>query len=647
VATIYGLTSSLVQIILAVVFFATLGSAGAAKVIFLLITPIVLEGINIFLVFRQSRGDYKHNLLAAASILRLSMSTIFLLCYWGFLHFGVEDWYDPEGSNGVFWGLTALWFGISIGLWAATAGLIRKFFTARVPIGPADTQHVTTGRHLRVFDDTTLFDESPAPSPNLAQLEYPSGKRKLLKIWWEADHPPKFLSRRDHLDFDFGGGRVVTIGAPVAPTTGAEFAAFLERNVKNAAGDANLKARIAFTDDPQYTLPAGFVFSDHNDDPDTSDAPADLPVREEQATLVFHAPKTVNSVRYTATGPSDIQPGRTAQVNGDGTLNVTANSRVATTAPGSTPLTQLFRPGDKLIFHDPAGNVTRVVMSVDSDTRLTVSLAFPNTANAAFTRDISTRGATFVPPPAWAVTGTAQNNTLAGTGGDFGLEFMPGDVISIQVGGVFVNRLVIFVENSTTLIISLPINTGGAVAFQRPAGQPDLLPYLSTTDDNLQAGGSILNHAVDFGVLLCLGAASRLVPDRDAPLIPNPPLNPVVQVFRNWNLDRRRENEWRTIVIGNAVSEKRGNVDGPDATLSSLPPNYRILSPGGEAVSRQMGWLPLLRAWMDLASHHPGGNLDPQLDTASDVALRPGNPSNLSLSQGLAYLLDMADPAHH
>ena len=45
----------------------------------------------------------------------------------------------------------------------------------------------------------------------------------------------------------------------------------------------------------------------------------------------------------------------------------------------------------------------------------------------------------------------------------------------------------------------------------------------------------------------------------------------VYQVFRNWNLDRRRVNEWRMLVAGGAVSEKDGHPEKWDPAMLKPP----------------------------------------------------------------------------
>ncbi len=66
------------------------------------------------------------------------------------------------------------------------------------------------------------------------------------------------------------------------------------------------------------------------------------------------------------------------------------------------------------------------------------------------------------------------------------------------------------------------------------------------------------------------------------------PIGAVNQVFRDWNLDHRRVNEWRMIVSGGAAREVAAPAD----------PNLA----DGARVAEAMGWVPLWRAWLRVAS---------------------------------------------
>jgi hypothetical protein len=161
---------------------------------------------------------------------------------------------------------------------------------------------------------------------------------------------------------------------------------------------------------------------------------------------------------------------------------------------------------------------------------------------------------------------------------------------------------------------------------------------------------SALGLAADLAVLLCLGAMPSL---SDSPIhlaAPAPTLDPVFQLFREWNLDERRVNEWRMLVTGGADSEKQfGAPDQRDPAMRPNPvagaPAYASKVPAGERIATAMGWIPLWRAWLRMAA-------DPLSDTTAAVSMpytpvvatRDGHefkPTNADLSAGVRFLLDL------
>jgi hypothetical protein len=165
-----------------------------------------------------------------------------------------------------------------------------------------------------------------------------------------------------------------------------------------------------------------------------------------------------------------------------------------------------------------------------------------------------------------------------------------------------------------------------------------------------RSSDTIMSFAADLGALLCMGAASHMADPALA-------LNKCYQVFRNWNLDRRRVNEWRMLVAGGALSEKRGNpLDYDDAMLhgrnAPADTDAWVAAIGdlraggslaaaqeGEATALREGWVPLLRKWLEVER---GGGEDP-IDP--NATLFPGWSEHQKLSRGLAFLLDLPDPS--
>lgn len=157
-----------------------------------------------------------------------------------------------------------------------------------------------------------------------------------------------------------------------------------------------------------------------------------------------------------------------------------------------------------------------------------------------------------------------------------------------------------------------------------------------------------LGLAADLAVMLCMGAAPTLnagplaVPP---PAIPDPQLAPVYQVFRQWNLDARRVNEWRMLVSGGAVSEKRGHPENRDEGMrpGAAPP---VHAADGEPLANAIGWIPLWRAWSRVAADVTADtNADAPAPYTPTVATHDSHrfqPTNRQLSAAVRYLLDLA-----
>ncbi|HEY5981718.1 MAG TPA: hypothetical protein VIT41_18990 [Microlunatus sp.] len=172
----------------------------------------------------------------------------------------------------------------------------------------------------------------------------------------------------------------------------------------------------------------------------------------------------------------------------------------------------------------------------------------------------------------------------------------------------------------------------GRSEFDGLRGVPQ--PGLADADD------TVLGTAADLALLLALGAASRLRTVNpvasDPAIVPAPPvvagpIGRVAQVFRNWNLDHRRVNEWRTAVGGGAARE-------------APPPADPVLADGAR-IADAMGWVPLWRAWLRMAG-------DTTADTGATVVSRDTptvraadgslvRPTNAQLTAGIRFLLDL------
>ena len=671
---IVGWVSTGVQVAAAISFFATRSTSKDAlpwRWALIFGVPLALYALHIGFTLHRGASNPRRMQLLFASILPVVLSFVFIGFYWAFLHTGIEKMQnpDPDKEPGEFVWRLFVWFTILFGLWWLTALVLRKLISPELPADVADDIIGKRGHHLRLFDDATLYLQPRATSPTLADLFYPSGRRALLKIWWNGEGDATIIAHRDKLEFDIAG-HPATVPAPLAATKLSEFADYLQRNVKNATGQAMLKAEIFAAealDVEDYELPPGLVFSDEGDNETTVEVRAvklGVPQRLRKSTedpyVLYHAPKVLQSVRFDRRGPALDSDETTAAVDGIGTVNNPAGSHQVTMIPGPnvTRFTQLFRPGD--LIEAPQGGRQRMVISVDSDIRLTIATPFPAAlAGATFRRAAQNRRMAQAPPgPAWQIQ-TVQGDGyevqgLPAANSQFGAIFRPGDTITVKPGGVLPDqsRVVMEVISDSRLMIASPFDPplafpNGAPApapatFERAGAEPDyLLGFPADGDDTLESGDSIMNHAADMAALLCLGATSQLLAPGDLAktrMGTANDLNRVYQVFRNWNLDRRRVNEWKMLILGGAVSEKRGDPRAIDATLPPLSADWALYAENGEKTLNSMGWLNILRNWTEMAR-------SPASDTKASVAFRPGNPTNLELSRAMAFLFDMRDPA--
>jgi len=164
-----------------------------------------------------------------------------------------------------------------------------------------------------------------------------------------------------------------------------------------------------------------------------------------------------------------------------------------------------------------------------------------------------------------------------------------------------------------------------------------------------QATDTLMSYAADFSAILSMGAVTHM---KTLSYSDGNNLSKIYQVFRNWNLDRRRVNEWRTIVAGGAANENAANSagyfanmlggslrpDNHDSWHSPLHDSDAAAFTEGEQTARQLGWVKVLREWLAVRQEDSQNPL-------ADTAFTPGNPSNRALSRAMAYLFDLNDPA--
>ncbi|MEM9520367.1 MAG: hypothetical protein AAGA37_13675 [Actinomycetota bacterium] len=167
---------------------------------------------------------------------------------------------------------------------------------------------------------------------------------------------------------------------------------------------------------------------------------------------------------------------------------------------------------------------------------------------------------------------------------------------------------------------------------------------------------SALGLAADLATLMTMGAAPTLAA---APIFPAdapglPPItapgqenNEVYQIFRRWNLDQRRINEWRMLIAGGAASEKTtGAADyDPGMRAHPAPAAYASPAPDGEALANQLGWIPTWRAWLKMASDLSADSAGTGSEPYNPLVPAPTGdlhqPSNADLTEAVRFLLDL------
>jgi hypothetical protein len=423
--------------------------------------------------------------------------------------------------------------------------------------------------------------------------------------------------------------------------TASEYAQYLGRTVRDANGRTDLlKAARPFLEDPDYELTLGQVFADEGDDQSTllkHDEQARKFLKIDRAasdsdSFIYHAPKPVQSVRYGRRGIS-LAPDEPLLVQGAGTL-----SSLGSVVTGvGTQFTTDFVAGDWL----RSERQTRRVLVVSSATRLEI--------DSAFSSDLTQVKFERLRRPVFPGTGTistvaGSNTTVEQTGGaDFDTFFVAGDLLR-TTGVPPLLRRVVRVTSQVRLEVDQPFPPAFiAVGFEKlgKLEEDDGFPYVARpAEEQAGSGETVMDFAADFGALLCLGAASQIMDDGPRSTLVGPPLRKAYQVFRNWNLDRRRVNEWRMLVGGGAVSEKHGHPDslevGVDPVLLRPTERFDELAAAGERTANMLGWVPLFRRWLDVARR-------PEVNAASAESLRPGDPPVRELTRALAFLFGLPD----
>ncbi len=658
-----GLAFSILALGAGAAFFATLKTEeGKVRASFrwpvLFALPVVLHLIHSIVVAARGQGEEpRRTQLFLVSFLQLFLALVFVGAYAAWLRIGVHAIRDViDEKEGVETGKSVGIFLLTAFGWLSLLALIWSLLPLLLPRRNPRLPFVSERNHLlALFDDATLFVDPRLDNSTAADQHFPTRRRPLLRIWWSGGGTLFVRSRRDMLEFSFsadGSSGIQQVMAPLAPMNAAELANFLSRAVQdNSGGFSNeLRAQRADEDPLDYPLGPGLAFADFGDEEEEQvehDAEAalfrEIPATEEEALVLHHAPRERRTVRFGRQGPLVVSERATA--DGIGTIGPGASS-IDVLGTG-TRFFSFFRPGDLVEIRSISQGEARVVVEVVDDTHLRVNVAFP-TALAAGTdyrrripqRELDVLGEGTIGPH-------TTFRDLRGAGTAFGRFFMPGDVIRARpVDSEHEERRVIEVLAIDRLRLDASFSPAveAGTTYQRVGRlSEEGVAFVPEDPSALFAGDSVMDRAADLATLLCLGATSHLVPEGDLAASTtgtveeqHPAIDKVHQVFRNWNLDLRRVNEWKMLVGGDAVSEKRGEPGKPDP-LQPLSTEPLARTPAGEAASNRLGWVRTLTHWLD-AARRPG------MDMTEEQALRPGDPTRLELSRALSYLLDMPDP---
>lgn len=575
-----GVSAALTTLAAGVTFFATLGVNDLPAWFRWGVLFAVPVAFGLFFLFKAI-ADAGHRKFAISLIHSLP-----LLAFLLFMFIVLLALLFSQGTD-----LTPIPYGFLAGL--VVVGLLVAWFvlpkTARDASIPEDVKPFPAdlATLVRLFDDGTLHHDAAVLAPTLADRFYPSGTRKLLKLWYEGDGKLQVRSRRLALEFSFDDEPVApgqVVPSPITPMTAVEYADFLNRTVKDQNGvTGKLRAAVVHPNEIQHDLPPGATFAD---EADTADVDNDslkgseavqrarlaerwtpLATSQEDADyFLHHAPKPQQAVRFGTRGPLPFDPRETGPVEGLGKVSSTGTDVIG----DATRFGAFFVPGDRI---RAAGQERVVTLVAPDQEKLVVDAAF-------------------VPP----------------------------------LDGAEYQRL------ATALELR------------------DRFDYVTNPFTGVLGGDKIMDLAADLGALLCLGATAHLVDEGDL-TVPalvgkqdpggaaiDAKLGKVAQVFRNWSLDRRRVNEWRMLVTGGAVSEKGDAPDGYDAAMPApRDPAWRNLVPEGEPVLRRLGFVPLLRGWLDAVGGRNANAVDPTVPAGDGT-------SNRDLSRALAHLFDMPDP---
>jgi hypothetical protein len=584
--TVGGIITAMISIIVGLVYFSTLGQDNPPWWLrWLLCFAIPVAAGIVFSITAIANGGHGEGGRRALSLIYASpfiIAAIFGALYFAAVGIGAAA-SSTTAADVTFAILTGIFIIVVGVLWFV---LPKKMRDARIPERPepfpAERPH-----YVRLFDDTTLFhDPAQAGNAPLVRRFYPSARRPLLKLWWEGTGDLYIRSRRLWLEFSFSGSGAPDqiVPAPIAPMTAVEFAHFLTATIKQQGGaTGKLKAAMVYAADLDYELAPGATFADEGD-PDEENIPKDFSAAD-------HDKQAEN---YHKLG----------------------TSQAAT---------------DYILYHAP---------------KAMQAIRFGRNGPEPFDpREVGAPGLGSVMTDGIHVIGDGA--------AAFRSFFLPGDQISAK-GQV---RVVTLVESNSRLTISSAFNpdlpAGTSYSRVGPDREPaDGYTYVANPPATVPGGESVMDYAADIAAMLCMGAAPHLLSSAEHKVLSlagksdpggnavDQNVKKVYQVFRNWNLDRRRVNEWRMLVAGGALSEKGEAADGYDSAMTQpRDPGWALQVAPGEATALARGWARVFREWLTMAGK--GGE---DATNAAGNGAGPGAPSNLDLSRAIAFLFDTPAP---
>ncbi len=649
--TIFALVNAIVGVVVAIAFFSTLGVDWPAGLRWplLFIAPFIADAVLMIYVLTRAGSDQRHKQLAFGTVARIGLGVLFIVCFLAFLHFAVEGLADHGFASGAFWGLLLLWLAMIFGAWLGfTALLVRS--EQGGPAAAPDPVVSDSKQWLRLFDDSSL---RTLGSDAAAQPLFPGDREPVLKLWWTGAGDLFIRPVRNAIEFSFNaaGSAPQVVAAPLAPLSAGEFGQWLAKAVAEPGNVFSAKLRVervAPTEAFDPPLPSGEAFSNHGDDQTTVEAQLaaaaefrKLP-RDGEGYVLSLAPRIRQAVNFGIGGELLVGVGDAAVSNPPGQLlAIPAAGSVQVVGTAATRFLDTFAPGDVLEITGPPLQV-RVVVAVADDQHLSVNLALSAVAaNATYLRRARDRQADLA-GPGTLLGDAAVYRRIVGNGTAFEQMFMAGDTLEILPGGALPPERrtvleVLRVPPPSLLGVALRMDAPFSNALPAAPAAPPLplglvyrrigglrqrgLDYAPQHPSALFDGESVLDRAADLATLLSLGVTSRLLPDALTAAVPgatdaaHPAVDKALHVFRDWNLNHRRVNEWRMLVDGQAFAE-----------------------PDSQTTSNLMGWVPLLNRWLDMA-HRPA------TDSHAAERFRPQDPTNLDLSRALADLLGLPVPA--